>query len=253
MLKFPLRLTSDNLADNISSRQSYLTVSEWLWSTPAPENFIVILPFRPGWYSVQDLQQGRHIITNSVSPSHLIVLTALLLLLLLLLLDPLVHHQLVELLPRHLVDGNPLHLQIVHIVEDNLGRLPWQKDQLFPRRRLNLITWNLAKTCPQIISLKFPKDETLDIFELEMIVSQCVESQVETHLVETSSPARLYHSAVDLKILLSSHGQGEARSHEDHHQLHRQDTLMRCWARHYSKTLISLIIQNVSYHIVWAD
>ena len=30
----------------------------------------------------------------------------------------------------------------------------------------NLITWNLGKTCPQIISLKFPKDKTLHLWEL---------------------------------------------------------------------------------------
>ena len=42
-------------------------------------------------------------------------------LLLLLLLNSLVHHQLVEFLPRHLVNGNPLDLLIVNIVEDNLG------------------------------------------------------------------------------------------------------------------------------------
>ena len=30
----------------------------------------------------------------------------------------------------------------------------------------NLITWNLGKTCPQIISLKFPKDKTLHLREL---------------------------------------------------------------------------------------
>ena len=38
-----------------------------------------------------------------------------------LLLNPLLHHQLVQLLPRHLVDGDPLQLLILSIVEDNLG------------------------------------------------------------------------------------------------------------------------------------
>ena len=48
------------------------------------------------------------------------MLTSLLLILLRhLLLNPLVSHQLVELLPRHLVDGDPLQLLLLSIVEDN--------------------------------------------------------------------------------------------------------------------------------------
>ena len=170
MLKFPLRLTPDNLADNISSRQSYLTQSESLWSTPTlgPQHLYCCPLFRPSW--IQDLQQSRHITTNCQDlhrTLHLIVITPVLFLLLGLLLNPLIHHQLVELLPRHLVDGNSLQLHVVDIVEYNLRRLPCEKDQIFPPRQLNLITWNLAKTCPQIITLKFPKDEALDIFELD--------------------------------------------------------------------------------------
>ena len=34
----------------------------------------------------------------------------------------------------------------------------------------NLITWNLGKTCPQIISLKFPKDKTLHLWELRELL-----------------------------------------------------------------------------------
>ena len=89
---------------------------------------VLLLAPSSGHCWVQDLQRGLHVITNSTlvlsQPSlqslYLVMFTSIRLLLLLLL-NPLVHHQLVEFLPRHLVNGNPLDLLIVNIVEDNLG------------------------------------------------------------------------------------------------------------------------------------
>ena len=58
--------------------------------------------------------------------------------LLLLLLNPLVLHQLVQLLPRHLVNRNPLQLLILNIIEHNLRGLPWMLNKKGMYEMLNI-------------------------------------------------------------------------------------------------------------------
>ena len=135
----------------------------------------------------------------------------------------------------------------------SLGKGLWVRDwaftEIFPLWELYLITWNLGKTCPQIISLKFPKDETLDIFELGWLLDSSLEGKVASHLVQTSSTAGLYHSAVDLPVchlhvLLCGQGESQQGRQQEYPQCHVGSNWWLYWdveATRHSKALISLL------------
>ena len=133
----------------------------------------------------------------------------------------------------------------------SLGRWvrDWAFTEIFPLWELYLITWNLGETCPQIISLKFPKDETLDIFELGWLLDSSLEGKVASHLVQTSSTTGLYHSAVDLPVchlhvLLCCQGESQQGRQQEYPQSHVGSNWWLYWdveATRHSKALISLL------------